>query len=558
MKLLLRIKYFIAFILSVFCLSSCSDSLSEPGIENTGRNLTLIASFHNNYDLTRTVVNSDDGWTNVTFNSPSDVMGFYSATGNLEFPNATGPFSNERMPFQTTAVVNGNTRYVFNTSSMNIDPTQLSNSTVYMYFPYSDSMTSDSGMALRQENGGIEKCMDYLTVRNLTPGNVANGMIVGSITHEFCELIITLGDGFEMQDNPDITVYLNNPYTNVKVMANTNNNGTITSYASRLNYAGNEDASSKDAARQWKAWAGQWNGFKAWFVVLPVTAVDIPEISYIKLKDNSGNVLTVSSFTLDGQSKRLLSGKRIPLTIKNSGLKPTVFPTPIIDWNGDIDITEERGRGINNPTEFGQWIESYNAYVSNPEGDHSDLYKYGNFIENPDGSGTWHFYLNNDIDLVGYTGNKRINEFKDILDGRSEELVDSKFKNHTIAGLSSDNSLIGTLSGTLQNIDFSNWSIMNTSLTSEDYLGVLANTLKGGSLVGCTIEGGYILSSAGVGLLAGEVIGGQISESLFSGFLIGANTADSGYNYLFGKVTEEPTITESEYIEIIFTNFNLP
>lgn len=552
------IIYLIVSVLAGIGLVSCTDYVSEPGLNSSEKSLTLIASFPGNYSSTRAVVNGDDGWTNVTFNSPSDIIGFYSATGNLSGENGNGPFTNEPLPFKTTAVVNGGTRYVFNTSSMNFETSQMKSGTVYMYFPYSENMTSEAGMNLRVNDGGVDKCLDYLTVKNLDASQLSNGMIYGSVTHEFCELIIMAGEGFEKQENPEITIYLNNPYTHVKVDAVTNNAGTVTSYTSHLIYAGADDSNSKDSARQWTAWAGgEWNAYKAWYVVLPVTPNEIPEISYIKLKDNSGNVLTVSSFTLDGQSKRLQAGKRIPLTIKNSGLKPTVYPTPIIDWNGDIDITEVRETGINNEIEFAQWVEAYNAYISNPNGDNTNLYKYGNYIESSDGSGTWHFYLNNDIDLSS-SKNLRINEFKDILDGKSQELVDSKFQNHVLSGLSSDHSLIGTLSGTLQNIDFLNWSVINTTMESSDYVGVLTNNLKGGIISGCSIDGGYILSSANVGLIAGDVEGGRIEKSYFSGFLIGNRSMAGDYNYLFGNVSTAPEITNSEYVDIVFTNYNLP
>lgn len=552
------ITYFLASALTGIGLASCSDYGSEPERLTSEKTLTVMASFPGSYPLTRAQLNGDDRWTNVTFNSTSDIMGFYSATGNLSGQNGDGPFTNEPLPFKTTAVVNGATRYVFNTSGLNFETSQMKSGTVYMYFPYSDSMTSESGMDLRVSDNGIDKCVDYLTVKNLDASQLSNGLIYGSVTHEFCELIIMAGEGFEKQDNPEITVYLNNPYTNVRVDEVKNNNGTVTAYTSHLVYAGADDSESKEAARQWKAWeGGDWNAFKAWYVVLPVTPDDIPEISYIKLKDNSGNVLTVSSFTLDGQSKRLQAGKRIPLTIKNSGLKPTVFPVSIIDWNGDIDITEERNRGINNDTEFAQWVEAYNAYVSNPAGDNENLYKYGNYIETSSGSGTWHFYLNNDIDLSGFS-DLRINEFKDILDGRSDQLVNSRFQNHKISGLSSDHSLIGTLSGTLQHIDFLNWSVINTNQSPDQYVGVLTNTLRGGSILGCAVDGGYILSSANVGLLAGEVNGGKIDGSYFSGFLIGAGSLAGEYNYLFGNVISAPEITESEYVDIVFTNYNLP
>lgn len=553
-----NIIYFLACVLGSIGLGSCADEVAEPCREPSGKVLTLMASFPGAYDLTRTVVNGDDGWTSVTFNSPADIIGFYSASGNLSGENGNGPFINEPLAFKSTATVNGATRYVFNTSSINFDASLMKNSTVYMYFPYSDAMTSESGMELRVSDGGVEKCVDYLTVKNLDASTLSNGMIYGSVTHEFCELIIMTGQGFETQENPDITVYLNNPYTNVRVDEVKNASGAVTSYTSHLVYAGADDADSKEAARQWKAWAGgTWGGYKAWYVVLPVTPDDVTEISYIKLKDNAGNVLTVSSFTLDGQSKKLLAGKRIPLTIKNSGLKPTVFPTPIIDWNGDIDITEERGRGINNETEFEQWVEAYNAYVTNPKGDNDELYKYGNFIESSDGTGTWHFYLNNDLNLSSYKS-LRINEFKDILDGRSDELEGSKFLNNSISGLSSDHSLIGTLTGTLQNIDFVDWSVINNASVATDCVGVIANTMSGGNILGCSVDGGYIMSPATVGLLAGEVIGGRIEESYFSGFLIGGASTAEDFNYLFGKVTTAPEITESEFVNIVFTNYNLP
>ncbi|MCH5221701.1 MAG: hypothetical protein J1F05_05150 [Muribaculaceae bacterium] len=504
----------------------------------------------------------DDQWSIVSFDK-GDEIGIFSSGGNFRDDN--GPFDNERLMFDGD-------RFMGDGGST-FSPTYMNGAETMIYYPYNSNI-SDDGLLLRTKaQGEIApwRCLDVLTSYELeiTGNNGGQEMaLFGKMTHAFAELIIMRGEGFDSppEDTDDIqysriTAVLNEPFTRLQITMTLQPwscNPVLTYKSSDMN---------ADDARKWDAWQGgnygitqnNPDGKKAWYVVVPTVGSkegikkpgERSYVDYIELYDNDGHLQRVSGLKLSGQnSKYVDAGWRYPMEITMNELVPTVNPYPIVPWGEDTNLTDERKRGINNLAEFAAWVRDYNAYMLDPLNEQkiNALLSYGDKYIDSNGKVSWHFYLLSDIDLSTYnplpyedSDGKTINpsegviipKLLDILDGRGSTLVGSKFINHKITGL--NKTFVETMgvnasnqnNGSLQNIDFIE-PFINNDVSVTAPVGIMANTIDGGSVVNCNIIEGKLLNPGGpAGMVSGTMNSGIVRSCTFAGILVCASTSTS-------------------------------
>ena len=564
----------ISILLSIAALIAASCSVEDP---NAGKPLSeepsplvIYATIGGNAAASRaSLLKIHDLWSYVNFED-KDVMGFYSSGGNWAENNGKGDFNNLKLQYDAE-----NKQFNDLTNGVEFSPSNMSGSKIFMYFPY-DANMNDKGMELRsyvEENEDYIvdddntasrnynlRCVDFLSSDKIELDGVVSGRRVtlyGQFQHTFSELIIMRGEGFD--DPPKgmerITAVINYPYTHIKVDVVIEEDKW--SCTPRLVYdEDNKFGLTEDEAYRWNVWRGgnfgitdtNKEGYPAWYVIVPSLPGDNSIVEYIELYDNEGYLQRVSSLKLrDGNTKYVAPGWRYPMEVTMKELVPTVNPFRVVPWNGDVDLTDERERGINDITEFAHWVSDYNAYLADSDDPDkiNTLLKYGDKIVDADGNLTsWHFYVLSDLDMSNYRpvadddggeGDSSstptilpyiIPQLKDVLDGTSTTLVNGKFINHTIKGLSKTfiNSLEG--SGSLQNFDFIEPDVRNAE-ESEAAAGIIVNTMESGSIVNCNIDNGTLFNPGGpAGMVAGTMNGGMINNCTLSGFLIAKSTVN--------------------------------
>lgn len=557
-----RMKLHISLLLAATTslLSSCvgSDFPDEGYTSAEPRPLVINARIPG-AGATRALVGTNDDWSYTDFEL-NDAMGFFSSGGKFtEGSYGEQPFDNQKLIYLGgTGEPNfrdpGNTEF---------SPSHMKGNEIYMYYPYTPTITDDFGFELRTMKGhdgedlDTARCIDFLSTRHLdimSDVNNATTALYGEFQHTFAELIIMRGEGF---DNPkyidgkkewQIKAVLNTPVTGIKAVVTTEGGWKCTP---ELVYDSVSNTMTRSQAMEWDAWLGQ-NFYKtetdkvgqnAWYVIVPTIGCQAKYgeqrpgprtiVEYIELYDNDGHLQRVSSLLLsNANSKYVDGGWRYPMEITLKELVPTAYPCQITPWpNDDIDLTDERKRGINDATEFEQWVNAYNKYLEeNTEETRSALLQYGDLYVSADQKYSWHFYVLNDLDLSGLKQEMPIvNELKDILDGQSTDFSNGRFRNHTISGLPT--TLVGTLTGEnakVQNFTFERPDV-NYGNDHEGPAGIIANYMKDGAeVLNCRITSGNLYNPGGpAGMVAGYISNSTIKDCNLSGFLISKVTVDN-------------------------------
>lgn len=500
----------------------------------------------------------DDFWSYVGF-TDNDEMGFYASGGNLSVgSDGKEEFVNERLTYKDG---------IFKKSDgATFSPTHMNGSQIFMYFPYDENINIDAdgqimntGMKLRvtNEKDNSVRCVDFLSSTSIemekTYDNGNSIALYGTFTHAFSELIIMRGEGFDEppKGREQITVVLQQPVTHIQVKHTLNEDSW-----SCTPVLVKDDATPDADAKKWVAWQGEnygkteqdTVGKPAWYVIVPTLDNPKSTVEYIELYDNEGNLLRVSSLKLDGNTKNVKPGWRYPIEITMKELVPTVNPFRVVPWNDDVDLTDKRERGIHNLSEFEAWVRAYHAYLLGRTNSDA-LLQYGDrFLAAEGNNPSWHFYVLADLDLTHYqplpqdeddtssqlSNDVIIQQLSDTLDGIGTTLVNSKFSNHTITGLSK--TFIGTLAskGLLQNFDFIEPNIINSE-TSTVPAGIITNKIDDGSVINCNIKKGVLVNPGGpAGMVAGTMSGGTIKDCTLSGLLVAETTANN-YAKIIGK-----------------------
>lgn len=583
MKKFFHIYLYLLPLLMLLLSGACTSEHSlEPGSD--GNELVVNATITPRETLsTRADIQLNyDGWSYTHFNT-GDKMGLYSEHGDYNEDKGNDSFINLPLTYE------GNNQFK-NDDNIEFSPSRMTPETMFMYFPYSEKMLDNqgssmdaTGMELRKFNEGFYKCTDVLDMMEISTESLAGGAIIGKFRHAFAELIIMRGEGFN--DPPagkeEIWVVMQNPYTHLKI------NYSLDPWfcsPQLVNETGYKPENWPDSetfnAQRWQAWQGgnytiteeDKIGVPAWYALIPCLGTNNTDftVSYIELYDNEGNLQQVTSLSLapnPSDSKKFTKyvneSWRYPLLVEMKELVPTVNPYPIIPWEGDTDLTNERKRGISNAFDLQTWLNYYNAYLGN--GEYQNLMQYGDRVVDTEGNFLyWHFYLLDDIDLSEMNNENTntsvlIPELKDILDGvNMNEMSDNTRPNHSITGL--DKTLIGKMSGygALQNINFESPDVRTNS---TDPVGILVNSIVGSPgnycvIDNCNINRGTLTSNGPVGIIAGSIRNTRITNCEVSGFILGTSTLESSPYLNMVANQEGGNTVENNVSTVIFKNVN--
>ena len=506
----------------------------------------------------------NDQWSYVRFNSVTDTIGFYSARGNLSGEGGNGPFTNEPMVWERSTGsgdIDSRWRGIFRGVNMNYDVglIQTENNKTFVYFPYSEvADASEGGMELRRKApDNSERCVDALYIQHIA--DTQDAVMSGSFIHGFSELMITRGYGFDAPPPgmEDIYVVLSEGFSHVQVIDYDLENHDYWKVLLPVYKEGYK--MSKEDCRRWKAWEG--DSYKAselsdpvpaYYCIVPTSLSSYRStVDYIEICDNNGTWHKITSFYLYLQNdKRVQPNQRYLLEIVLEGLVPTIYPYGILPWENVTNITDERNRGISDPTMFADFIRDYNSYI-NPDGTRNPNYEsvmeqYGDKYVT-DGVTGFHFYINNnlDISMLETNGvNYKINNLCDTIDGLRNTLSNIE--------INGDSGFIGQIreGGCLMNLNFSGLRVTNT-YSGTAATGGLADIISGGLITGCNIDGD-INTQGYVGMAAAQMTGGTITGCTFTGLLVGGYT----FNNLFAT---QPTVdtwrTNNNYSGLIFTGY---
>lgn len=552
-------------------LTSCSLDEPNAGLRDNGPLPLAIEANIYGKTPTRALTNpkdTSDGWSYTGFEY-GDKMGFFSSGGNYtDGTYGEAPFVNQELEY-LGGEGGDNFRDPNNTQ---FSPTHMKGNEIFMYYPYSPAITTETGVELRATtwpNGlplDTARCIDllstdYLSIYSENPSSKA--ALYGEFKHTFAELIIMRGEGFDQPKYIDgrkeweIKVVLDQPITGLKVVTN----GEGESWKCTPTFVWDSVSMDRSKAQTWDAWLGgnfylteqDTIGQNAWYVIVPTIGcqANIGEkragvrsiVQYVELYDNDGNLQRVSSLRLsNANSKYVDGGWRYPMQISMQELVPTANPCAIMPWKDNVDLTDARVRGINSLTDFERWRAAYNTYLNDKENqlNRDALLQYGDLYTNPDQTVYWHFYVLTDLNLssVSTDGtNPLIPTLEDILDGQSTNFTNGRFLSYNISGLTVP--LVGTMNG--KNAQIQNFNFISPYVRFDDTAiypaGILANNMEDEAAVSnCTIQQGTMYHPAGpAGMIVGSIAPScSISDCTVSGYLI----SDTHFDPLVGVATE--------------------
>lgn len=435
----------------------------------------------------------------------------------------------------------------------------------FAYFPYTDyELTDDNDVGLSKGPKGYVKYVKTSNKESYEPLDVGDyyldifrenkydnaieieDLLAASkeqyfninyrFEHQFSMLLFYLGEGFdpETDGNDKLTVHLTE-----KVIGAHLTRGWKGGWP---NFTVEVDKVPMSMAGQYDYGASQFTARKIDKYILPDTEdektvypIILPpgvEIDYIEVRDISGMVQKVKpteeAFTdSKGNPTGLLAGNMYPLTIKMTGITPTIYPHAIIDWNVQDPIEVKGLPGIYDAGQFTDWLDLYNQHVSQLSS--SDLSeevlkkfeKYGEW--NADKS-TWTFYLRDNIDCSGIVASDGrgalIKELPAhvILDGRNNILNGLMLNFEEATPTDNMIGMIGEINGgTLKSVRVEFVTVRN--MHKDTLSGCIAANISSGTVTGCTVRNAVVISRDNqlAGVLAGIITGGMIDECKFHG-----------------------------------------
>lgn len=352
--------------------------------------------------------------------------------------------------------------------------------------------------------------------------------------HQFSMLLLYLGEGFdpETKGNEELTIHLTE-----KVIGAHLTRGWKGGWP---NFTVEVDKIPMSVADQYKYGASKFTARKIEKYTLPDTQdektvypIILPpgvEIDYIEVTDISGMKQKVKptekAFTDEkGNPTGLVGGKMYPLTIKMTGITPTIYPHEIIDWNEQKPIEVNELPGIYTAAQFTAWLALYNQHVADirtlsPEVSE----KFESYGEWDDKTNTWTFYLRDNIDCSGIVAadgrGALIRELPAgvILDGRNNILTNLMLDFEDERPTDDKIGMIGTINGgRLENVRVEFVTVRN--MYKDIPSGCIAAEITSGSVLGCTVRNAVVMSRDNdqAGVLAGVIRGGTVSDCKFHG-----------------------------------------
>ncbi len=457
-------------------------------------------------------------------NGPCKI-GIYSLNGT-DGKNDEGRLVSTPLTYKGGSFVNEDIEI---SSMTNLGPT-------FAYYPYSEvnnNSNQGSGSTLKYEldiyvdnnnnnnpytTDNKNQVIDLLTASS--SGSLSGGKISYSFRHACSMLLIYRGEGFD-QKSTDVTVKIKQGLK-AYVYRGTSGNFSLTTEQDntaptefKTNYCSSYLMEGSEKARP------------VYSVILPPGAT----VEYIKLEDNFGTM----QYVYPEETMTLAKGTRYPVTVKQDGLYPTIYPHDIVAWGG-VPITidqNDKNPGIYSLDNFNEWIKEY----TNTTPQNEILKKYG--IQNLE-TNKWTFHLYADIDCSTITDKQfLIKAFTDCLEGHGHTLKNvtlTKAEDETDANIG----VIGELKegGSINNLKIDSITVSGET-TENDYIGTLVGTITDGSITKCKITGINIDCENGkVGALAGKIETGTIETCLLEGNLQLGKEAITAENSkkLFGEM----------------------
>lgn len=555
--------------LSIVSMTACAELEPEvtPSKVTDGGPAVVYASIGTiETPVTRVTKNTYDQWSTVTFNQ-GDVTGLYAVKGRRDDQNTEdydNPIQNGMMFYEGGS----SNSYRFSNSDIVISPSVVSSNYSIMYHPYYEDMpdpeddTTQTGLVLRKNDNGIEKCVDFMqtSIRYSTTSTssttspqlpLSNGLLKPSFYHYMSQLVIQRGEGFKGARDERIWVVLKDPFTDIRIRRSTGAYSYSLQNTLESENISLPSVSSVDKYRVWETWEGNIysNGEKSNYVILPPR-----EVSYILIQDRNGVWQKVTDFYLgtetDLTSKIPTGNNRYVVNISLQGLDVVVRPVIIEEWRDPVVITDQRDAGINSMAEFNSWLALYNSYTEDRNrANEEQLSDYGDASVNTvTGETTWTFYINVDLDFKDYPDSKII-RLDDTLMGSSVYL------NYTISNL--NHPWIGQMGekGALKALDFRDLYIVDTG-GNESSTGGLVREINGGKIENCNIYNGIIVSDKPAGMISGTIENCEVKNCVISGQTIGTSTASSPYSGLFGSDPVNSVINEVNSSELYFETYN--
>lgn len=424
-------------------------------------------------------------------------------------------------------------------SMTNLGPT-------FVYYPYSadnDIKTLPEGTTnweypiniykTPSPGGDKNQVIDLLTATGGGTLNSTYGVVLYTFKHACSMLMIHRGEGFDKKET-EVEVKIKN-----KRQAYIS--GTTESFSLEFRGVTNESTAEIPTVfptnfcknYQINATTKEQDVYS---VILPPGAI----VEYIKMEDNFG---TWQYIRPNDGDITLKEGWRQPVTVKMTGLYPTIYPHAISPWEDEtIKIDNSSAPGIYDREDFIEWVNAYNN-------NETTLGTYGTKDENSD---TWTFHLYTDIDFSEQPDASSTTEyqyfiktFTDKLEGHGHTL-----KNITLKKTDDNNNNVGFIStlngGSINNLKINGITVTATeNVDANTYVGTLAGSITDGSITNCKITGINLECKQGyAGALAGKASVGTFDTCLLEGELqLGKEATNDNNSYkLFGTKDESLTI----------------
>lgn len=559
MKLKTKSLYLVPLLaLSGLAASSCSNEMEEIMLKGEGPTLgktnyieLTISDFIDADGSTpdpgtRAILNSEDHWTSSVY-SVGDKVGLFAVQGgqNPEDPeDFSMPIQNLELEYAggsgkiyRFAIVDGST-----IDTEKVYGTNFNNYYV-VYYPYYKDMPNSldpstvPGMPVRVKDpkDGIYKMVDYMYSHTYSSNSITypDFMYIGAM------LMLQRGEGFTKAKDKRIWVVMREPYTDIRITQSSATSSYtksgISVYKNNLSETGDDllmELPTKNKVNKnkvFEAWEGSnYKNAPTYYCYIPPTYV-----SYVVIQDDNGNWQNVTDFYLANTYNKLASAHyRYRLIIEQKGLNVTARPITTEEWGDETNITDERKMGIGSVEEYNEWVRTYNAYIGdnrNPAYEET-LKKFGEGLKTPDGSRTnWTFYMNGDISFTASTEFYQINKLED------KFIRTADYANFKISNIKTP--LVKEIAegGLIKGIDFDGIYLVQASSSSAVYYGAIAESMTGGAIEQCKLTNGILIGNKAVGMIAGSVLNGSVTDCFISGDVIGLSSSTvNGVTGLFG------------------------
>ncbi len=420
----------------------------------------------------------------------------------------------------------------------------------FAYFPYSDK-TAPEGY-VKQGNEGLvpmEKHDHYIhifdendQIRDLLTATKRQYTDVNyRFEHRFSMVLLFLGNGFDADDNEDLTVHLTERVIGAHLTRKWGSSPPpdmfeFTVDRVPLDYqTGIGHDSFKAAKRGAYLLEGDTEARIAYSVILPYGS----QIDCIEVKDKKGRLQRVKAATL----AQLESGWIYPVTIRMSdGLEPTVYPHEILPWGDPEEITVKQLPGIYTAAKFEEWLGLYNRHIDDfpaitDEENFKALEQFGEYDE---AENHWTFYIRDNIDCSGITSTdgtliKKLVAGVSIDGGRykiERVMLDLKGAKPTL-GLGQFGEIAG---GCLRNLRL---YCPTVRYQGPKPSGCIAAVISGGQIVNCTVREAAMQCQETAGTLAGQMSGGAVDDCKFHGVVQAAVPAgvEQKYRGVIGTIS---------------------